>query len=75
MKKLKKQEAKQTILKWDVKGFGLFEATIWDGTLTDCRMCENGSLVGSNGLYSSNVQFLKHVHEALGDLLKELKIK
>ena len=69
---MEKISEKRVILKWKKKGFGLFEATIWNDELTDFRACENGSKVTFN---SSNIRFLADVRDAINDLLKEIGYK
>lgn len=67
-------EEKRKVIKWDVPEFGLFEATIWDGKLTDFRCCEHGSLIEvGNCIYNTNPEFLEKVRDTITDLLKELK--
>lgn len=59
---------------WNYPDFGLFEATIVDGALTDFRCHENGSLAEFyNGLSNSNPQFLRCVLEATKQLLDHLE--
>lgn len=65
---MEKKVSEQKILKWE-NDFGLFEATIWDGKLTDFRACESGS---SPTIYNSNPDFLKEVANAINELLAEL---
>lgn len=65
---MKAETEKRTILKWNSKKFGLCEATIWDGVLTDFRFCQNGSSV-ENGIYTANVEFLRELHINVGELL------
>lgn len=63
-------EQKRKIIKWDYKDFGLFEATIWDGKLTDYRACLSGSLPSIN---TDNIEFLKKVRDSINELLKHVK--
>lgn len=72
-----KNEAKRVTLKWDIQStstLGLFEATLWDGLITDVRMCKNGSSLGSEALYTTigSEEFLREVHRCLGELLEFL---
>ena len=68
-------DEKRRVIKWDVPEFGLFEATILDGKLTDFRCCEHGSLVEiGNGLYNTNPKFLERVRDTLNDLLEQLRV-
>ena len=64
-------KAHRESLGWDFKGMGLFEATIWDGKLTDIRFCRKGSSVTSEVLWASTgcEGFLKSVYQALGELI------
>lgn len=67
-------DEKRRVIKWDVPEFGLFEATIWDGKLTDFRCCENGSLIETgNSVYNTNPKFLERVRDAITDLLEQLR--
>ena len=65
------QKAHREILGWNFEGMGLFEATIWDGKITDIRFCRKGSSMTSEVLWASTgcEEFLKFVYEALGELL------
>ena len=67
-------KASREIIRWDIKGMGLFEATIWDGRITDVRMHRQGSNLDGERLWASNgcEEFLRVVHNALGDLLDHL---
>lgn len=62
-------EAKQKIIKFKSGKFGLIEACIWDGVLTDFRACESGSLPT---ICNSNKEFLRTVRDAISRLLVEL---
>lgn len=68
-------KAHRESLGWDFKGMGLFEATIWDGKITDVRFFRKGSNVTSEVLWASNgcEEFLKFVYQALGDLLEHIE--
>ena len=68
---MKVQKGNQEILTWDFKDMGLFQATVWDGKITDVRFCRKGSNISSENLWASNgcEEFLKFVYEALGELL------
>lgn len=69
-----KSETRQKI-KWDTE-FGQFEATLWDGTITDIRMCLQGSLVEGTHFYCASDKnahkFVKEVHRCLGELLEHI---
>jgi len=65
---MEKQIKERKILSWQTE-FGLFEAVIWDGILTDFRACESGS---SPTICNSNQAFLKEVAKAINELLAEL---
>ena len=67
--KVEVKEAKRKIIKYSSEKFGLIEATIWDGVLTDFRACESGS---EPTICNSNPQFLRAVRDALSNLLYEL---
>ena len=64
-------------IRWDIKGMGLFKATIWDGKITDIKMHRQGSSLDGERLWASNgcEKFLREVHNALGQLLDHLDNK
>lgn len=66
----------QEVLTWDFSGLGLFETTLWDGKITDIRFCRAGSNLGGETLCASSgcEEFIKAVHEALGDVIKYLTV-
>jgi hypothetical protein len=65
-----KIEQNRKVLKWKFDKFGLFEATIWDGQLTDFRACESGS---QTVICTGNLEFLKSLQVALNDLITEIE--
>lgn len=67
-------KANRETIKWNINGMGLFEATIWDGRITDIRMHRQGSPLDGQRLWASQgcEEFLRAVHGALGDLLDHL---
>ena len=71
MKAKLKENYNTKIYRWDFKNFGLFEATLVDFKLTDLRFCKSGSNLGS-GLHTDDVEFLRAIHTALGELLEIL---
>ena len=66
----------QETLRWEFEGYGLFEATIWDGRITDLRFHRTGS-ENDEMLWASkgSEDFLKCVYKALGETLDYLKIE
>lgn len=74
---MEKHESKRIVLKWNIDKFGLFEVIIWDGKITDVRMCKNGSLLESEVLWatSGSEGFLKEVYKCLGELLQYMEVK
>lgn len=73
---MKKYESKKVSLKWDADKFGLFEAIIWDGKITDVRMCRNGSSLSSEALWATggSEEFLKEIYKCLGELIEYLDL-
>ena len=69
---MKKVEGKQTILTWNSKKYGVCEATIWNGKLTDFRFCKEGSNLAT-AVYSGDIKYLKELHKVLGELFVALK--
>lgn len=72
--KLEINSDQRQILKWKHPDFGLIEATIWDGKLTDFRACENGS---NPTICNINMEFLKVLAESiisLEDFLTDKKL-
>jgi len=69
---MKKVDGKQTILTWNSKKYGVCEAVIWDGKLTDFRFCIEGSSL-TTGVFSHDIEYLKELHKVLGELFVVLK--
>ena len=69
---MKKVDGKQTILTWNSKKYGVCEAVIWDGKLTDFRFCIEGSSL-TTGVFSHDIEYLKELHKVLGELFAALK--
>jgi hypothetical protein len=67
--KIEKTETK--VLKFDSE-YGLSEATITNGELSDLRICKNGSNVNGVGLFVQDEKFLKHIKKCVDDTLYEL---
>jgi len=72
---MKKQTEIIKTYSWNFKNYGLFQATVSNGELTDLRFCCNGSSFKSDLLWTKDIGFLKCVYKALGEFLKELKVK
>ena len=70
MKKIKEE---RIITRWDSKNYGLCEATIWDGQLTDFRFSITGS--ADTGICTNDVGYLRELHKVLGELLDFLNKK
>lgn len=57
-------------LEWNHEGS--FSATIVNGVVTELAFCEPGTGC-EKGLTSTDIKFLKSVHQSLGELFKEVE--
>ena len=67
--------ATQEVVKWDNE-FGIFEATLRDGKVTEVRMCKEGSNAGDGeSLWATKgcEPFLREIHKCLGELLEHIE--
>lgn len=72
-KQMEKKSENRITLTWNFTNMGLFQATIWDGKLYRAEFCHYGcspELVITDT--PSDLKYLKAIHQATGDLLREL---
>lgn len=72
---MKVKKCVQEVCEWSFQKYGKFEATFWDGKITDVRFYRSGST--GEGLWAvhGSEDFLKCVHKALGELLKKVEVE
>ena len=70
-----KEDYNVKVYRWEFEGMGLFEATFKDGKLTDLRFCRRGSDLSMFTLFTTDLGYLRAIHEALSQLFDHLDKK
>lgn len=71
-KTMKKETSEETVYSWKFPDYGLFEACVVDGKITDVRLCQRGSTTEEGLFCSSETEpFLVAIYTALGELLRD----
>lgn len=71
--KVKSAVTIQEYFRVDHPKLGLCEATVLDGTLSDLRICANGSSVEGQGLFTNNLQKALAMRDVFNALMGEVE--
>ena len=70
-----KEDYNIKVYRWEFEGMGRFEVTLKDGKLTNAVFCRRGSEVFQGSLFTTDLGYLRAIHEALGELFDHLEKK